>query len=766
MDYEDYKSVILYYGRERYYHTMQTRALEALTKFPGDPIFRFYNGIALVLGNRQQEGIRELYPVQNEKEIAMAVILGLIYAHKRCTVLDREALAQLDEKLKQERLRLTGNGAYFCAIFLLLSGKFEKAKEYAEKSLKMNNNSTEAMVLKGWAELNVNQRVTKSTYELFDRANRTGKNLDGNLGQMQFHRMNNDFEAAIEVLNKLSIHYSGINIPLIEKMKTQLASRHWDHAVESSHRILSIEPNNIEALCLQTIVHFCRNGNCTDGLVTLNKLFSCVERIEPSNGDLYLHLSQLFSRVCGRNEDVLSATLKFVEKASQMSPRNTAFIIEVGYQNCMLGRYKEANKNFKSATRIDDSSILALCGLTLCELSEAGPTEQARQQIEFLIEICSGSKIPLLLFMSSKLHNSNSDKAMALLIECCEIQFRDLKISQFGSDYLKNFNPDFLLQVIREMLKYSPVEMNLQLEQTMTRENLHISLKHSLNVLDEVIKACPGLLEALYLMAKVEFLSGDLNSAVTTLNRILQDIDYTYTDGHLLLAQIHIQEGQYKKAAQDLELCLSHNFKVRDYPMYYLLNGIILKKQNQFDEASKNFATALDLTRIQTIVNSPTKSHRHSTGKNLTITDRVTLYLEMVENYNLMNQIQAASKIMQTAIEEFANTSEEGRVLIAHAELILKKSNVVKAIEVLKGIQPGQHYYLQAKRKLANIYLYQKKDRLAFINCFKELVEHCPGAESCLMLGNAYMSIQGKLYTFRKGNVYQLEIIYRTRTSN
>ena len=53
-------------------------------------------------------------------------------------------------------------------------------------------------------------------------------------------------------------------------------------------------------------------------------------------------------------------------------------------------------------------------------------------------------------------------------------------------------------------------------------------------------------------------------------------------------------------------------------------------------------------------------------------------------------------------------------------------------------------FILQAKTKLANIYLHHKKDRLAFAQCFKELVENCPGPESYLMLGDAYMSIQGK----------------------
>lgn len=51
-------------------------------------------------------------------------------------------------------------------------------------------------------------------------------------------------------------------------------------------------------------------------------------------------------------------------------------------------------------------------------------------------------------------------------------------------------------------------------------------------------------------------------------------------------------------------------------------------------------------------------------------------------------------------------------------------------------------FSFQAKNKLAYVYLNHKKDRILFAQCFKELVEHMPGAESYLMLGDAYMSIQ------------------------
>lgn len=44
---------------------------------------------------------------------------------------------------------------------------------------------------------------------------------------------------------------------------------------------------------------------------------------------------------------------------------------------------------------------------------------------------------------------------------------------------------------------------------------------------------------------------------------------------------------------------------------------------------------------------------------------------------------------------------------------------------------------------MAHIYLNVKKDRVAYVSCFKELVLDFSGTESYLMLGDCFMSIQG-----------------------
>lgn len=406
--------------------------------------------------------------------------------------MDKEALHTFDGLLKEERKKLTSASAYYASVFLLFSGKVEKAKEYADKSLKLNRASTDAMSLKAWSEIYLNTKMSASILDLFEKALGNGRNFDASLGQMKYHQLNNDFETAISILNHLSVRYPELNIPLVEKMKTQLASWNWDHSIETVARILNLEQTNIEALRVKALVLICRDGNYIAGLATLQYTYSAMAKVEPTNCDLYLQIAQLFSLVCGRHPEILQCTLAFVEKASQMSPGNADYITEMGYHSILLGRYKEAIKYFRSATKLDDSSILALCGLTLCQLTEFGSNEQVQQQVEFLNELLGTNKNPLILFMSAKLEQNNPEKAISLLIQACELHFKNLKMLAYGAEYLRHFNPDFLLQVINELLQYSPIQSTVIVGQVISKDTLHISLKHSLNILDQIVQACPG----------------------------------------------------------------------------------------------------------------------------------------------------------------------------------------------------------------------------------------------------------------------------------
>jgi tetratricopeptide repeat protein 21B len=82
-------------------------------------------------------------------------------------------------------------------------------------------------------------------------------------------------------------------------------------------------------------------------------------------------------------------------------------------------------------------------------------------------------------------------------------------------------------------------------------------------------------------------------------------------------------------------------------------------------------------------------------------------------------------------------------LLIAKADLAIKKGDVDSAIDLLNEIKPGQPYYFQAHSKMARIYLKEKNDRVMFTNCFKDIVSNHPMTDAHTMMGDAFMSIHG-----------------------
>ena len=232
-------------------------------------------------------------------------------------------------------------------------------------------------------------------------------------------------------------------------------------------------------------------------------------------------------------------------------------------------------------------------------------------------------------------------------------------------------------------------------------------------ILEPVTKACPGLKDALYLLSKAKFLSGDLKSAVSTLQHILDNIDPTDADCHLLMAQIQLHQGNFMNAQSSLEVGLSYNFEVRDHPIYHLINAKVMKTNGNLTDAIKTLQVALSL------VNRKKQGSAGRAKVDFSTTDKVSVYLELAEAYRQTGQNQEASRIMNEAMSEFQGTVEEIRITVANADLALSKGEVDSALNILKAITPSQPYYLQAREKMANIYLNFRKDKKMFAQCYR-----------------------------------------------
>lgn len=666
-------------------------------------------------------------------------LLALIHAHKLCLTVDKEAVSTYDSKLKEERKRADDQALYYAGVFLFYIEKLDKAKEYVDRLLKINPQSKDGLILKGWVEVfQVRESFNKNTFQYFEAVLKTNnRNIEALFGKAKYFEMCGDFDQANQTLSTLVVVYPKFTPPLIEKMKVELALQDWEQAEDTANRVLAIEPRNIEATKFKILQLICRKGHYEDAGLQLRRLYAELERVEQKNAIQFRMNAQLFSRICGRDPIVLEVTAMFAEKAASIDSNSSICMVEVGYQCLLRGKVKDAQRYYKQATKLDESSVLALSGIVACQLKEK-QFEIAKEQLEFLEEIQSTvSNRSEILFMSAILKRHTGKlphEVMQLLDDAVETHFKTVRGMPFGTDYLTVMNPDYVTELVREYLLYAPSEPTTQ------GQAIAPALRRTLMVLEPVTKACPGLRDAQFLVAKAKYLSGDLKSALSTLRHVLDNIDPTFAEAHLLMAQVQLRQGHYLNAQQSLEVGLSYNFEVRDHPIYHLINAKVLKEQGDLTAAIKTLQTAMQLIKKK----KTTASKPNSVGSSIefSIMDKVSLYLELADCYRMNGQNQEASRVMQEAMSEHQGTGEEIRITVANADLALEKGETDTALNILRTIGPEQPYYLQAMEKMAQIYLHHRKDKKLYAQCYRQIVDRNPTPQSYALLGDAYMAIQ------------------------
>lgn len=727
---------ISYYCREKYYCHMENAATEGLQKFSNDPVLKFLRAYSVILQGRIQEGIRELDVLKDKRDVNICSTMALMFAHKHSQSVDREAVQELDAKLKEERKQSGETGLYYGGLFLLLNGKPDKAREYIDRMLKIAT-TKEGLVAKGWIELESGREAKKAIKYFDDAIGMDGaRDINALLGKAKYLESRHNFTGALEQINQLIVTYPGFLPALIEKMKLQLNLQDWDQAIETAQRALDTDLHCTEALKYQVIYLLSREGNYSEASGKIGDLISALDRFEPRSSYLYYHMAQIFSRICGRNALVLQQTYTLVERSVQQDSENTEYINELGFQLLLQGKVKDAMKCYRNAMKINDTSVQSLTGIIRCQLIE-NQLDDAAQQLDFLQEVQQSiGRTSELAYLSAALsikRGEGPDKAYKLLNEAVEIHFTALKGNPLGPQYYLLLNPDFLLQMIKDFLVFAPTQ---PIKQGQPPDPL---LKRCSQVLEALTRTVPGLLEALYLMAKVRFLQGDIDSAQGTLNHCLE-MENTYSDAHILMAQIHLYQNNFKLANQSLEVGLSYNFEVRDHPVYHLIKARILKKSGDSAEAVKTLQMAMTLPGVKASGKGPMA--KKGKGTDISTNDRVSVFLELAEAHTALGETHEAAKVMQDAINEFSGTGEEIRITIANADLSIARGDVEMAVTMLRNITPDQTYYVKSREKLADIYLHHKKDKRLYTGCYRELYDKQPNVETALLLGDAYMSIQ------------------------
>ncbi|XP_077010168.1 tetratricopeptide repeat protein 21B isoform X2 [Tamandua tetradactyla] len=500
-------------------------------------------------------------------------------------------------------------------------------------------------------------------------------------------------------------------------------------------RLMLQDNQNVEALRMLALYYLCREGEIEKASSKLENLGNILDVVEPQNAQLFYKITIAFSRTCGRNQLILQKIQMLLERAFSLTPHHSEFATELGYQMILQGKVKEALKWYKTAMTLDETSVSALIGFIRCQLIE-GQLQDADQQLEFLSEIQQSiGKSAELIYLHAVLamkKNKRQEEVINLLNDVLDTHISQLEDLPLGIEYFEKLNPDFLLEIITEYLNFCPMKP------ASLGQPLSPLLRRCTSILETIVRTVPGLLQAVFLIAKVKYLSGDIEAAYNNLQHCLEH-NPSYADAHLLMAQVYLSQEKFKLCSQSLELCLSYDFKVREYPLYHLIKAQSQKKMGEIAEAIKTLHMAMSLPGMRKTGSSSKSKYRKT---EVDASHRLSVFLELVEVHSLNGEQHEAAKVLQDAIHEFSGTSEELRVTIANADLALAQGDVERALHMLRNVTTEQPYFIEAKEKMADIYLKYRKEKMLYITCYREIAERMPSPRSFLLLGDAYMNIQ------------------------
>eukprot|EP01135_Chromosphaera_perkinsii_P008100 Nk52_evm16s1129 gene=Nk52_evmTU16s1129 len=728
-DYELCASQISYYLRNGFFNTAATVSGEYVRKFNNDPAMQFWKTFGKVKGGNIPEAMRDYSSLAQKLDVGVASSLALIYCHEQSRLVDKEAVDMLREKLRSLETNAPERDILISAQFLLYTGDVDNAKVYCDRLLKTSPNSSEGLSLRGWIDMmSGRDSYKKKAIKWFeDSCNSSGqKDIDGLLGKAKYLEVQRkDFQQAAEILSSIIVLTNSTFVPaLIEKALLNLSKGDWEQTSEAAQRALSIDPYSIQAHQLQILQVLAREGSYTRASEGLNSLLQIVERTEPKNAEVFFKISQCFARLSGRNTAVLRATLAFAEKAYGIQQENAEYVCEIAYQKLMMDKLDDASRLYKKAMNLDSAMVAPVHGVIKCQIFN-NDLDDAEQQLEFLNEIqVSIGMSPELSYLTSLLawkKSKDSARSLSLIQQASELHFSSLKKIPLGYDFYTALNPDFVIECVKHYFLFLPSEKVTE------GEPIPAQLKTASALLEKLIAVCPGSLKALYLLSRLKYLASDITAAHSCLKRCLEN-DKSLSEGHLLMAEIMMSEGNYDGANEALGTALASNFEIKNSPTYHLVSGKILKNTGKYEDALATMKTALSLQK-----------KRGSSGSGLG--DKAAIYLELVDIHRILDHYHEAVSVMQQALQEFSGTAEEVRISIANADLYLSKNDVENALSLLDAITPDKPYYINAKAKAADVYLKYRKDTRMYAKCYRDLVDTFPSANTYILLGDAYMSI-------------------------
>ncbi|GBG28211.1 Tetratricopeptide repeat protein 21B [Hondaea fermentalgiana] len=786
----DIDALVNYFVGEKLFRHVQTACGEAAAKRGWDGKLLFWKCFSMAQEGNVNQAIREMETLRHKRDFEYAAIEALYHLHGSVKLQDHAAIAELDDSRKGAQERASDVGLLLAATFLMHVQEFGRARRMVDRILDKNPMNVKAATLRGWIELRSKEHAGQQTHQAhqqqqgqkqssglhyFEQAlnsDRSGKKeLDALMGRVTGLCAEGKLAEALETLDHVTITFSWFLPALVEKAKLLMLQGSWEMAVEIAERVLEEDRNSLAALRIIATYRLATGNDMGNACMAIQTLGDALEQQEPENPDLWVEAVKPLARLAERNTEVLRKTVRIVEKAKRKRPDSLEIATEHAYQLSLAGKLDAAFSAYMSASQLDESDSTALFGQIYC-LVQRGDLEEASQQLEFLavLQETIGRNVQM-AFLESLLawrRDSKQRASLKLLNETVQIHVRAFQAQRATSVYesIIRFNPDFMLEIAREYLQHAGTE---PLDST---ESIPQFLSNGIKLLEKTVKFVPCMITAELQLAQAKYVSNNLEAATKAAMHCLS-LDSGFAPAHLVMAQIQLHSEDFHGAQSSLEQALSLDFNIRDSITYKLVKARCLHATGDLGEArslleatlmipgirteatagsasldalcqDNNAASSSDARRGSTSSTRRRGSSRQRVGvstQEICLHDRASVFVELAAVYIALKEESKAKTVIRGARKEFAGTSQDVRVIIADAEIALRRNDVKGALRMLSAVPVDSPAFTKAHLFKARIYLTHRNDKDAFVQCYVELVEQSPSAQGHVLLGEAYMRV-------------------------
>ncbi|XP_076147558.1 tetratricopeptide repeat protein 21B-like [Alosa pseudoharengus] len=227
----------MYYFRDGQYRQAISSAVEYLKMYHHDPVLQLLKALGILMEGRTQEAMRELQQLKDKSSVSLASMLALIFAHRKCETVDREAVSDLEALLRSSRKGAGEKALLYAAMTLWLLGHCAKGRDYIDRAVKMSNSSPQALIIKGWMLLSSETDQQRSqAVHCFDSGVQDSIHVFGLIGKVEFFLMKQNYSWAMDVVNQVIASFPSFTPALSLKMAVFMASQDWEHVAHLGNR--------------------------------------------------------------------------------------------------------------------------------------------------------------------------------------------------------------------------------------------------------------------------------------------------------------------------------------------------------------------------------------------------------------------------------------------------------------------------------------------------------------------------------------------------